>query len=283
MSTTETIRDLTREEYNLFRRLIYAQSGINLGDQKMQLIRARLGRRLRTGRFSSYRAYYEYVKNDKSGQEMSDLIDAISTNTTHLFREKQHFDFLTQTLRKWINDSEWCARHRDVRIWSSACSSGEEPHSIAMAAHNVLRSAPNLELKILATDISTQIIKRAKAGVYEIHRLGTVPDSFRRRYFVRINQDGQACAQISPELQRIITFAHFNLMMEQFPFRRRFDMIFCRNVMIYFDRQTQETLVNKLTRHLQPGGYLLIGHSESLNPIQHALTYVQPTVYQRPA
>ena len=147
----------------------------------------------------------------------------------------------------------------------------------------MLRSAPDLELKILATDISTQIIKRARAGVYEIPRLGTVPDSFRRRYFVRINQDGQACAQISPELQRTITFAHFNLMMEQFPFRRRFDMIFCRNVMIYFDRPTQETLVNKLTRHLQPGGYLLIGHSECLNSIQHALTYVQPTVYQRPA
>ena len=283
MNTTGTIRDLTQEEYNLFRRLIHARSGINLGDQKMQLVRARLGKRLRAGQFRSYRTYYEYVKSDQSGRELCDLIDAISTNTTHLFREKQHFDFLSQTLRKWINDSKWSAGRRDVRIWSAACSSGDEPHSIAMTAHDALRSAANLELKILATDISTRIIKRAKAGVYELHRLGTVPDSFRRRYFVRIKQDGQPCAQISPELRRTITFAHFNLMMKQFPFRRLFDVIFCRNVMIYFDRPTQETLVNKLTRHLQPGGYLLIGHSESLNPIQHSLTYVQSTVYQRPA
>lgn len=282
-TASETVCDLTHKEYNLFRRLIYEKSGINLGDQKTQLVRARLGKRIRSGGFRSYRAYYEHVKNDASGQELCTLIDAISTNTTHLFRQKQHFDFLAQTLKTWTADRKWYAGRRDVRIWSAACSSGEEPHSIAMTAHDALRSHPSLNLKILATDISTRILERAKAACYESHRLGTVPDAFRRRYLVRVQRDGQELMQISPELRRLIAFARFNLMADRFPFRHQFDLIFCRNVMIYFDRPTQQTLVSKFVRHLRPGGYLLIGHSESLNPIEHSLTYVRPTIYQKPA
>jgi len=283
MGVLQDIRELTREEYQLFRRLVYEQSGINLGDHKMQLVRARLGKRLRAGGFRSYRAYYEYVKNDKSGRELCYLIDAISTNTTHLFREKQHFDFMTEALRRWLRDSKWRSAHRQLRIWSTACSSGEEPHSIAMAADDVLRSAPEIELKILATDISTRMLDRARAGLYEIHRLGTVPEAFRRRYFTRVRHKGQVFARLCPELQRCITFARLNLMAPEFPFRRPFDFIFCRNVMIYFDRPTQQALVSKLVRHIRPGGYLMIGHAESLNALEHPLTYVRPTIYQRPA
>lgn len=150
-----------------------------------------------------------------------------------------------------------------------------------MTAHDALRSR-SLDLKILATDISTRILECAKAACYEPHRLGTVPDDFRRRYLVRVWRDGKEFMQICPELQRLITFARFNLMADRFPFRHQFDVIFCRNVMIYFDRPTQQTLVNKFVHHLRPSGYLLIGHSESLNPIEHPLTYVLPTIYQRP-
>jgi chemotaxis protein methyltransferase CheR len=279
MNVIETIHDLTAEDYELFRRMVYEHSGINLGEQKMQLVRARLGKRLRQGGFKSYRAYYEYIRQDKTGRALCGLIDAISTNTTHLFREKQHFEFLAEVLREWTTDGATRDRARTVRIWSSACSSGEEAYSIAMTAHDALSLSPRTELKILATDISTNVLDRARAGIYELHRLGTVPESFRRRYFVSTGERGQV--RIAPDLQRLITFARLNLIAGRFPFRHPFDFIFCRNVMIYFDRQTQTTLVNRLAEHLRPGGYLLIGHSESLNSISHPLTYVRPTIYQR--
>jgi chemotaxis protein methyltransferase CheR len=283
MSTLATIRDLTREEYELFRQLVYKQTGINLGDQKMQLVRARLGKRLRAGNFRSYRAYYEHVKGDKSGRELHYLVDAISTNTTHLFREKQHFDFLAQTLRDWLADRAWRERQREVRIWSAACSSGEEPHSIAMTAHDALHNAGGVGLKILATDICTAVLEKAKEGIYDAHRVGTVPSPFRHRYFTTIQHKPQPLVQVVPELRRLITFAYLNLMAEKFPFRYPFDLVFCRNVMIYFDRPTQQAVVAKLARHIRPGGYLLIGHSESLNAIKHSLKYVRPTIYQKPA
>ena len=281
-SATADAPELTRGEYELFRRLVYEQSGINLGDAKMQLVRSRLGRRIREGRFRSYRAYFEHIRSDASGRELSDLIDAISTNTTHLFRERQHFDFLTRAIKQWLDDREWCTAHRDLRIWSAACSSGDEPYSIAMTAHDTIGSRSNLGLKILATDISTRMLDAARAGIYDADRLANVPESYRRRYVVRAAGSGRPQMQMSPELRKLITFARLNLINDQFPFRHRFDVIFCRNVMIYFDRSTQEMLVNKMARHLAPGGYLLIGHSESLNSLRHSLAYVQPTIYRGP-
>jgi chemotaxis protein methyltransferase CheR len=274
--------ELTREDYNLIRRLVYAHSGINLGENKSQLVRVRLGKRLRAGGFRSFREYYRYVENDSSGRELCALLDAITTNTTHLFREPRHFQLLRDILTRWVNDRAWRAQHKTLRIWSAAGSSGEEPYSIGMVAHDVLnRHAPAIELKILATDLSAEVLSRAKLGVYDAHRVGTVPPDLRARYFQPVRIDGESALQIIPELRRQITFARFNLMTPEFPFRNRFNIIFCRNVMIYFDRATQETLVNKLARQLHGGGYLMIGHSESLNGIRHPLEYVEPTVYRR--
>ncbi len=278
---TGTERDLTREEYELFRKLIYEKSGINLGDQKQQLVRARLGKRLRSGSFASYRAYYEYVRNDHTGAELCSLIDAISTNTTHLFREKQHFEFLTRTLRAALEDRKWRAANSTLRIWSAGCSAGDEPYSIAMTVDDAVGS--QMDWKILATDISTKVLDLARQGIYEKHRLGTVPKQFHQRYFAGIPGKERTHVQVHPALRAQITFARFNLMTDRFPFRHGFNCIFCRNVMIYFDRPTQERLVAKFSQHLRPGGHLLIGHSESLNGIKHGLSYVQPTVYQRTA
>lgn len=276
---TTTERDLTPREYELFRQLVQEQTGINLGDQKQQLVRARLGKRLRAGRFASYRAYYDFVRDDPTGAELSGLIDAISTNTTHLFRERQHFEFLARTLRGQLGDRKWCAANRGLRIWSAGCSAGDEPYSIAMTVDDV--AGGRHEWKILATDISTKMIAQAQAGRYETQRLGTVPAQFRQRYFVRCENLDRTLVRVSPALRSRITFAHLNLMSERFPFRHGFHYIFCRNVMIYFARPTQQQLVTKLAAHLRPGGYLLIGHSESLNGVQHPLRYVQPTVYQK--
>jgi chemotaxis protein methyltransferase CheR len=278
----ELERDLTDQEYELFRKLVYEKSGINLGGQKQQLVRARLGKRLRAGRFKSYRQYYEFVKNDPTQAELSALIDAISTNTTHLFREQQHFDFLARTLRALLEDRKWRAANNPLRIWSAGCSSGDEPYSIAMTLDD-LTSGRDCDWKILATDISTQVLERAKSGLYEGHRLGTVPAPFRQRYFARAPGHERGPVQVRQELRARIRFSYFNLMTPVFPFKHGFHFIFCRNVMIYFDRPTQEQLVARFAGQLRPGGYLLIGHSESLNAIQHPLRYVQPTIYQRAA
>lgn len=277
---TAPVEDLSAADYELFRVLVYEKTGINLGEQKQQLVRARLGKRLRAGKFKSYRAYYESVKADASGRELCALIDAISTNTTHLFRERQHFEFLTQTLRDWAGNRSWRAANDAVRIWSAGCSSGEEPYSLAMTLDDALSMTPGVDWKILATDISIRMLERARAGVYETHRLGTVPDAYRRRYLLPAEEDRTA-SQIHPELRRRITFSRLNLITDRFPFRHGFHFIFCRNVMIYFDRPTQKTLVDKFTAQLRPGGYLVIGHSESLNAMEHSLGYVQPTIYQK--
>ena len=281
MIATEA-KDLTREDYDLFRKLVYAKSGINLGEHKMQLVRARLGKRVRDGGFHSFRQYYHHIEEDTTGAELCSLLDAISTNTTHLFREMQHFNLLRDLLRRWAEDKTWCRRHSTVRIWSAACSSGEEPHSIVMTAHDVLRHHPQLSLKILASDISTQMLSVAQQGLYEIHRVGTVPAEYRQRYFQRVPMEGQQVLQVVPELRRLITFARFNLMTPSFPFKHGFHVIFCRNVMIYFDKPTQEILVGKMATHLHADGHLMIGHSESLNGLQQPLQYVQPTVYRKP-
>lgn len=278
---TEKIKGLTRQEYGLFRKLVYAKSGINLGDQKMNLVRARLGKRVRAEGFGSFREYYRHVEEDATGEELCALLDAISTNTTHLFREIRHFHLLRELIVKWAADSAWRRSHNALRIWSAGCSSGEEPHSVAMTAHDALSRSPSVQLKILATDISTQMLAKAKLGRYETHRVGTVPPDLRARCLQKVQVDGQAYLQVVPELMGTITFARFNLMTPTFPFRHGFDVIFCRNVMIYFDRPTQQTLVHKYAQHLRPGGHLLIGHSESLNAVDHPLTYVEPTVYRK--
>ncbi len=275
------VQDLTRKEYELIRKLVHAKSGINLGDQKMQLVRARLGKRVRQGGFRTFEAYFRHVEADPSGEELCSLLDAISTNTTHLFREMRHFVLLREIVKGWADSREWRSRHKTLRIWSAGCSSGEEPYSIAMLVHDALGNPPVVPIKVLATDLSTQVLSKAQLGIYDTHRVGTVPADLRHRYLQKVIHDNQACLQVAPEIRRLITFARFNLMTPTFPFRHGFDVVFCRNVMIYFDRPTQTALVNRIAQTLHPGGYFMIGHSESLNGIAHPFSYVEPTVYRR--
>ncbi len=274
-------QDLTRRDYDRIRRLVYEKSGINLGEHKMQLVRARLGKRLRTSGFKSFREYFNHVQRDATGTELALLLDAITTNTTHLFRELRHFKLLKKIITAWTDDRSWRHTHSVLRIWSAACSSGEEPHSIAMVAHDALLRHPGIQLKILATDLSKKVLARARLGLYDTHRVGTVPPEYRTRYFRRVRHEGEVMLQVVPAARQVITFARFNLMTPTFGFKHGFDIIFCRNVMIYFDRRTQHVLINKMSRHLHAGGYLMIGHSESLNSIDHPLTYVEPSVYRR--
>lgn len=274
-------RTLTDEDYQLFRRLVYAQSGIDLGEHKLQLVKSRLGKLVREGGFRSYRAYYHHVRDDASGEALCVMLDAITTNTTHLFREINHFHRLRDTVIEWAGDRRWRRTHRELRIWSAACSSGEEPHSLAMTTADALRRFPDLPFKILATDLSSVMLSRAKLGLYEPHRVGTVPADLKKRYLKPCTVDGKPHVQLVPELRSRIKFCRFNLMTEAFPFREPFDIIFCRNVMIYFDKATQGSLVRKLAEQLREGGYLMIGHSETLNKLDHSLDYVEPTIYRK--
>lgn len=270
--------ELSKELYEAFRRLVYTESGINLGGEKAQLVRARLGKRIRQLHLNSYRDYYDLVRRDQTGAELCELLDAISTNTTHLFREKRHFEFLHHLVTAWSKAKSGAGRS-NYRIWSAGCSSGEEPHSIVMTVDCALGGIRGTDVRVLATDLSTRALDRARKGTYEVHRLGTVPPAFRSCYFKSCEDPDQV--HLISALREHITFGRFNLMATTFPFRQGFDVIFCRNVMIYFDRSTQQALVNRFAAHLRPGGHLFIGHSESLNGIEHPLTYVEPTVYRR--
>ena len=275
------IGDLTPKEYELFRKLVYGKSGINLGDNKMALVRARLAKRLRALGIEKFTDYYTLVEQDTSGHELSLLLDAISTNTTYLFREIEHFRFLRNLMRAGTSDPAWRQRHGTIRVWSAACSSGDEPYSIAMVMDDALASCRDLNWKILATDISTKMLAQASAGTFSGERVGHVPPAYKQRYLRRrFDKDGEA-HDVAPALKDHIRFARFNLMTPNFPFRNPFDVIFCRNVMIYFDKPTQAGLIHRFARHLRPGGYLLIGHSESLSGMNQPLTYVQPTIYKR--
>ncbi len=272
--------ELKKETYARIRDLVYQRCGIALGDQKEALVRARLNKLVRKHGLHSYEEYLAKIEKDADGESLGELIDAISTNTTHLFRESAHFDLLAKLLREWGEQNAGGTQTR--RIWSAACSSGEEPYSIAMTCEDALANYPRLECKILATDISTRILNQARAARFDESRMGSTPAAFRNRFLRRTHDDDGVIYEPAPELRKRITFSHFNLMTPAFPFRNGFDVIFLRNVMIYFDRPTQEGLVARMASVLKPGGYLLIGHSESLNAINHALSYVQPAVYRKP-
>ncbi len=276
-------KDLTKRDYDYVRKLVYDRSGIDLGDKKMQLVRSRLGKIVRERDVGSFQDYFRLVENDPTGKELGVLLDSITTNTTHLFREIQHFQLLAKLIHKWADDTTWRNQNNALRIWSAGCSSGDEPYSIAMTAHDALARHKGVGLKILATDLSTQMLQQAQRGTFEPIRIGTVPEKFQRRYLKKVSHKGGHAFQVVPEISQAITFSRFNLMTPTFPFKNRFNIIFCRNVMIYFDKKTQTELVNKYAGKLHLGGYLMIGHSESLNKMDHPLTYVKPTIYRKDA
>jgi len=283
MPLIEEISDveISPQEYELVRSLVYDRAGINLGSNRQHLVQARLAKRNRVGGFSGFRDYFKYLESDTTGDEVNKLIDAISTNTTFFFREADHFDFLLASLTERIQTEKWDQKHYTLRIWSAACSSGEEPYTIAMVVHKFLQNFPSIDCKILATDISQKILAQACSGQYDYQKYKSVPEEYKHQYFQPMEKGKSPCMQIIPEIRKLITFAHFNLVQPSYPFKYGFDYIFCRNVMIYFDRQTQEGVINRMAGHIRPGGYLIVGHSESLNGLKHRLHYVKPTVYMQ--
>jgi chemotaxis protein methyltransferase CheR len=256
-------------------RLVYERSGITLHAGKRALVLARLHKRLRARGFVSFRDYLAHVAADTSGAEITALLDAIATNHTSFFRESQHFDFLRSTVVTKLANGP-------IRIWSAACSSGEEPVSIAITLLDALESAHHGRIRILASDLSTKALASASSGVYKMERVANIPLDVLRRHFERGLGAQAGQARVAAHVRCLIEYRQLNFL-EASDLGERFEVIFCRNVMIYFDRDVQQRVLSLLERHLAPGGYLFVSHSESLNGTSHRLRWVAPAIYQRTA
>jgi chemotaxis protein methyltransferase CheR len=269
------VRPLTTREFDQFRKLAYDTAGIDLQPGKEQLVSARLGKKMRELKLSSYQDYYDFVAADKTGDALIAMIDVLTTNHTSFFREIAHFDFLRKTILPGLRDRS------QISIWCAASSTGEEPYSIAFSVLEELGMAALPKLSVLATDISTRVLAAAQKGVYPAERFREFPPQQLRQYLLRGEGRWKNWYQVRKEIRNAIHFERLNLM-EQFTHSAPYQVIFCRNVMIYFDRPTQEHVVQRLSQFLEPGGYLLIGHAESLNGTKHSLQYIRPATYRKP-
>lgn len=266
--------------FDLFRQLILEVGGIALGEKKITLLRTRIRGRMTQLKIQSPESYLKYIRNDSTGEELTHLIDAIATNYTFFFRENKHFEVLEKHLQDLLSNGQ-----RRIRIWSAASSSGEEPYSIAMVIRSVLNkmglSPEQVDVKILATDISTKILRKAIQGIYFEKQLEKVPATWRELYFKPIDTARGRQLRVSESLREMISFRHMNLNASGFPIKGPFDVIFCRNVMIYFDEPTRKKLVNKFSRVMPEGALLFVGLTESVMGYCKELPYTDPSVYQK--
>lgn len=265
--------ELTDEQFRKVSQLVHRLCGIYLKDGKEALVRARLMKRLRALGMDSFDAYLKYIESEKGADELGMMVDVMTTNKTSFFREPGHFHFLEHNILPDLTS-------RRVRFWTAACSSGEEPFSLAIMLKERIPDIERRDIKILATDISTRMLERARLAVYPEEALRDMHPQFRQKYFEIITQKPVKTYRLSKNIQSIVHFARLNLM-DAWPMKGPFTVIFCRNVMIYFDRPTQQKLINRLWDYLEPGGYLFVGHSEGLSAITHKFKYIRPAVYRK--
>ncbi|MGB6947139.1 MAG: protein-glutamate O-methyltransferase CheR [Bryobacteraceae bacterium] len=269
---------LTAQEFRQIADLAYQRFGLDLKRGKEALVAARLGKKLRKLGFATFAEYHRHVLADSTGEALIELIDALTTNHTSFLRERAHFEFLARAVNEEFREVS------TLRVWSAACSSGEEPYSIAMCLAEAM-GKPGMgkpaarQFHILATDISTRVLDAARRGVYAASRFDDVPEGWRRSHLLRGQGESQGFFKVKPALAQHIEFARLNLI-EPFPQRGLFHVIFCRNVMMYFDKGTQQDIVQRLSGCLERGGYLFVGHSESLTGVEHGLHYVRPATYR---
>jgi len=255
--------------------VMYRISGVNLTEGKRELVRARLSKRMRVLGWQTFTEYVDFVESEAGREELAQMVDILTTNKTNFFRELPHFSFLRDRVFPEFLDSR-----EPLRIWSAGCSSGEEPYSLAILARQVFKDFSRYDIRILATDLSRTVLARARAGVYSEAQMDGVPRDLRRESFDATVDpvSGQSRYRVREEVRSLVTLAPLNLM-ERWPMKGPFHVILCRNVMIYFDRATREALIQRFTQLLPTGGFLMVGHSESLNGLAHELKYIQPAVY----
>jgi chemotaxis protein methyltransferase CheR len=271
---------MSNADFDEVRSLTQRLAGIHLNEGKRELVSARLSKRIRILGMKSMGEYLGYVREQKTQEELISLLDALTTNLTSFWRESKHFDYLAGSfLPRWVGNTQQL-RERRLRIWSAGCSTGEEPYSAAMLLLSELEQC-RIDIKVLATDLSTKVLETAKAGLYDAERIKQVPDEIRTSCFIPEKINGKTRYRVHPRIREIVSFSRLNLT-GPWPMKGPFDCIFCRNVMIYFDKTTQQTLISRFFEILRPGGVLFVGHSESLAGISHKYQYLQPTIYEKP-
>jgi len=267
--------ELSDRDLSSIARLVYETSGINLHEGKRALIAARLQKCLRRGGFQSFRQYIRHVRSDETGSELTAMLDALATNHTSFFREPRHFGFLVDTVLPPL-----VAKDATIRGWSAGCASGEEPYTMAMLIVDAMGIEQSRRVRLLATDLSTKALGLAAAGIYKSARLRDVPLPLSRKYFAPGIGTQRGLARVVPAVRELVEFRWMNLVQPSLPIPPQ-DFIFCRNVMIYFDRAVQQRVISALEQRLAPGGYLFVSHSESLSGIEHRLRWVAPSIYRR--
>lgn len=272
---------LTGEDFRRLAGFIYDACGIRMPVSKKSMLESRLQKRLRILGMGSFTQYCAYLFSEQGQQEESvRMIDLVTTNKTDFFREPDHFVHLAETVLP-----EWVGRHpageaRSFKVWSAGCSTGEEPYTLAMVLQNFADQCPGFDFSIMATDISTRVLEAGRLAIYREERAEGIPLEFRKKYLLRSKERSEGLVRIVLGLRNKVQFKWLNFMEDDFGFREEFDAIFCRNVIIYFDRPTQETLLSRLCGHLSAGGHLFLGHSETLSGYNLPLKTVYPTVYR---
>ncbi len=271
--------ELKDSDFKRLSTFIYDNYGINLYPQKKVLVKSRLQKRLAKLNISSYTEYCDFVLNNEKGfQEVVHMIDRISTNKTDFFREADHFDYLADTLLKqYVSETG----RKKLKIWSAGCSSGEEPYTIAMVLSEEKHNIPLFDYKIYASDISTTVLKKASKAIYSASNLADIPINYHSKYLLISKDKTKKQIRIAPNIRNKVTLFRYNLLSNKSPFNEPLDIIFCRNTLIYFDRKTQERVISSLLSNLQLGGYLFLGHSESLINTSFSLKSVFPAIYKK--
>lgn len=268
-------------EFKRITAMLYDRFGIFLGDQKRTLVSGRLSKRIHVLGLRTFTEYMEYLSNDQSGSELAEMINRITTNHSFFFREREHFDFLDKTVLADIDHRIASSPGYPLRIWSAGCASGEEIYSIAMLLRDHYRNRlDEIDAGLLATDISLAALSQARKGEYSASKLDELSRTFRDSYFRKVEGESYV---IDECVKSMVLFKRLNLMTEHYPLKGQFDAIFCRNVMIYFDQESRKKVVASLFRFVKPGGYLFIGHSESLRGDSCPFEYVKPAVYRKGA
>ncbi len=270
--------ELSMADFKVFSDFIYSEYGIKMPEIKRVMLQGRLLKRIRELKMSSYSEYKDYFFS-KEGQdkELYNFLSVVTTNKTDFFREPVHFDYLS----KEILTSYAAQNKNNIRIWSSACSSGEELYTISIVLNEFKEKHPRFNFQILGSDISSNVLEKARRGVYAERTIDCIPLALKRKYFLRSKDREAHTVRVVPQLQKNISLKYQNLMDPVYDIKEMYDVIFCRNVLIYFDRATQEKVINKLCTHLIPGGYLFIGHSESVANMTVPLENVKPTIFKR--
>jgi chemotaxis protein methyltransferase CheR len=270
---------MASDDFNRLSTFIDNELGIKMPEVKKVMLQSRLQKRLSELKMSSFKEYIDFVfSKEGKTEEIIKMIDLVTTNKTDFFREPAHFDFLLETALPQLTENKATT---NIKIWSAGCSSGEEPYTLAMVLKEFLNSHPGTDFEILATDLSTKILEKAIMAIYNEDRIIGVPLELKRKYFLKSKDPKNRTVRIVPELRSKIHYRRLNFMDSQYSVDKEFDIVFCRNVLIYFDMETQQQVINKLASKLKPNGYFFLGHSESITNMDVPLRQIKPTIFRK--